>query len=60
MDTAKMPEEIDDDRRRFVGTAAMTIAAGDDSASVLALHLAELDGPGDAMERAREIGRSRR
>ena len=26
MDTAKMPEEIDDDRRRFVG-AAMTIAA---------------------------------
>jgi len=27
MDTTRIPEEIDDDRRRFVGTAAMTIAA---------------------------------
>jgi pimeloyl-ACP methyl ester carboxylesterase len=27
MDTIKMPEQINDDRRRFFGTAAMTIAA---------------------------------
>jgi hypothetical protein len=27
MDTTKIPEEINDDRRRFFGTAAMTIAA---------------------------------
>jgi pimeloyl-ACP methyl ester carboxylesterase len=27
MDTAKIPEEINDDRRRFVGAAAMTVAA---------------------------------
>jgi pimeloyl-ACP methyl ester carboxylesterase len=36
MDTTKMPEQINDDRRRFVGTAAMTVAAAQFAISGLA------------------------
>jgi pimeloyl-ACP methyl ester carboxylesterase len=46
MDTAKIPEEINDDRRRFVGAAAMTVAAAG-AFSLLPGHPAAATAPAD-------------